>query len=277
MSNCEQKILVLASKEALETAVLEPDKLIKDIINQKKDSINTGRTSSAVLNPEYLWKIKNKYYETEVQFDIISMENFIAASDIEPFEAVLFIFHSGINSSDLLDADQWLFKTNKLKPSIRLAVCEKCGSEEDNTGFLTRKEITSWCLDHDFELVEICPDEEDYTEYEDFGVVRLRSALEAHIWPNIDIDNTHTGTSHGINGNAPQKNNKPLQSKEPTLDDSLEHELLDDCDDFDALFQKLKDFKLNSDALKSTSSRIDYAEKVVTAFLNAMGSEDDDI
>jgi hypothetical protein len=54
--------------------------------------------------------------------------------------------------------------------------------------------VVKWCLDNEFELVELEPLDLDETgggdEYEDdirdvYGVERIAQALHAHVWPNL--------------------------------------------------------------------------------------------
>lgn len=271
-----QNILLLTTQEASEKKFLTPKELIKGIVKEDetdyKDSPNN--TSSQFVQ---VWKIVNKYYETEVTFNCMDSETFASSSTNKNYEAVIFVFNSSIDSADINNSKQLISMLDKCNPSIRLAVCEKCGSVDDGASsqFLSRKDLIEWGLDHDFELVEICPDEEDYTEYEDYGVTRLRGALEAHVWPNINATSSPTPDSSNKSGASSTNGITSPIDKGDIMNESSPDQLLKDCEDFDELFQKLNDFKLNCDANKSSSSRIDYAERVVAAFLNALGDEGD--
>jgi len=279
----KQNILVVTTEKAGGNKALSPSKLIEGIVNSTDDAKDKPSDNSAAQSDQKQWKIVNKYYTTTVNFQCTTLDEFISsdADEEEGFEAVIFVFDSSVDSPDLKRTKEWMGKLDgRYNPSIRLAACEKCSSsDDDSTQFLSRKEVVDWGLDHDFEIVEICPDEDDYTEYEDFGVKRLRSALEAHVWPDIS---TTTSLPQAVDllkptGTPAEKpNGTAAKTQQGDSDEPSPEQLLKDCDDFDALFQKLNEFKVNCNKEKNTSSRIDYAEKVVAAFLNALGDEDDD-
>ena len=53
-----------------------------------------------------------------------------------------------------------------------------------------RQVIEKWCLDNEFELVELCPqlvvdEENDIPDID--GMTRLCQAIEAHYWPNSTL------------------------------------------------------------------------------------------
>ena len=64
-------------------------------------------------------------------------------------------------------------------------------SDTPEAGEVTRTEILDWCLTNQFELVQ-CDDEEEYEEGDEFdereGKVRIVSALKAHTWSNLRLE-----------------------------------------------------------------------------------------
>ena len=64
-------------------------------------------------------------------------------------------------------------------------------SDNPEAGEVTRTEILDWCLTNQFELVQ-CDDDEEDEEGDDFdereGKVRIVSALKAHTWSNLRLE-----------------------------------------------------------------------------------------
>jgi len=61
-----------------------------------------------------------------------------------------------------------------------------------------------WCIDNEYELVELCPqrhdsDLEDEPFEEEDGLVRITQAIQAFSWPN----STFKGMSHLLNSFTP--------------------------------------------------------------------------
>ena len=64
-------------------------------------------------------------------------------------------------------------------------------SDNPEAGEVTRTEILDWCLTNQFELVQ-CDDDEEDEEGDEFdereGKVRIVSALKAHTWSNLRLE-----------------------------------------------------------------------------------------
>ena len=77
----------------------------------------------------------------------------------------------------------------EFSPAVCLYVVPTA-SDVSEAGEVTRTEILDWCLTNQFELVQ-CDDEED-EEGDEFdereGKVRIVSALKAHTWSNLRLE-----------------------------------------------------------------------------------------
>uniref|UniRef100_H2Z8X1 Alpha-and gamma-adaptin-binding protein p34 n=1 Tax=Ciona savignyi TaxID=51511 RepID=H2Z8X1_CIOSA len=256
-----------------------PTKLIEDL--QKHEDISEHPGSE-----NYNWKLLNKYYTANVDVHIVETKNLISEEFSEKLEAVLLMFDSRKASDSISVLDSWLPFIQAWESDIKLAVCERCCSVDDKDGaFLNREKAQLWCIDNGFELIELDPVLEDYDDYEDYGITRIRKAIEAHTWPHMELKENDNEKKKVVEDEKRDQNEKKVKEAEANLGDlsmeqhidaMLEGVTDDDDQDFEALFQKMHLFKQSAMAMPE-ASRKDYAEKVVTAFWNAIGGDTDEI
>jgi len=140
--------------------------------------------------------------------------------------------------------------------------------------------LIKWCLDNEFELVELCPRDvshEDDDEVEDpfqedgDGFARISQAIQAYNWPNSSLKD------------SPQYNPSPkfkdLLDKEVFAsigDTNQVKETDNELEDFEHLFEKFNQMKLKSSQMNETDRR-HYAEEVTLAFWRAIGGDEQEI
>ena len=73
-----------------------------------------------------------------------------------------------------------------LSPAVCLYLVPSA-SEDPGPGEVSRTEILDWCLTNQFELVQ-CDDEEEEEFEEREGEARIISALKAHTWSNLRLE-----------------------------------------------------------------------------------------
>ncbi|KAI0238678.1 hypothetical protein LSAT2_010562 [Lamellibrachia satsuma] len=96
------------------------------------------------------------------------------------------VIHFDTQQTEALDGVKaWLPYLEELQPAIRLLTCNQCSA----TDTVSKDSCLHWCLDNDFELVELDPETESTDTEDDFpetvGIERIIEALEAHMWPNM--------------------------------------------------------------------------------------------
>jgi hypothetical protein len=100
---------------------------------------------------------------------------------------------------------------------VRLLVCQNC--QDDH--FPNRTEVISWCIENQFELVELDDDDDvdddDEEESEigkpfgsgEFGVPRIVAALQAHMWSNMELIPNQVQAAGGLNNTGSSFQLKP--------------------------------------------------------------------
>jgi len=119
-------------------------------------------------------------------------------------------------------------------------VCLLVGVTKSTGGISCRQQALQWCVKCGFELIEWDREPQpnqngggEDSEEDDFpesvGVQRISEALQAHVWPDLEMKSTVTGersavktVSHEVNTDARQEENQPpaagrktAPSKEP--------------------------------------------------------------
>ena len=88
-------------------------------------------------------------------------------------------------------ADKVWEKIKENCPAVCLYVVPTASDDTKGGAEASRTEILDWCLTNQFELVQ-CDDGDDDEEEDDFdereGKVRIVSALKAHTWSNLQLE-----------------------------------------------------------------------------------------
>ncbi|XP_061172668.1 alpha- and gamma-adaptin-binding protein p34-like [Saccostrea echinata] len=166
----------------------DPDLLIKDILDVEILPTSNKEIEDIV---SYNWKIDTKYYTADIKLCTTRKRTVGTAEFAESVQAAVIYFNaSQPESFDLAKA--WLPYLEEISPAIQLLVCRNIPQSQATH----RHNIQKWCLDNDFELVELEPEvkqDEDDDFQETTGIKRIIQALHAHMWPDMVLkENQHT-------------------------------------------------------------------------------------
>ncbi|CAG0881534.1 unnamed protein product [Darwinula stevensoni] len=179
-------------------------------------------------------------------------------------------------SKGLEEAEQWLAFTKQFEPDVQIL----------NTALIFFWSIAQeWCIRNGFELVELDPaPSADNDEVEDAeeglfqgscGIPRIFQALNAHIWPNLQMkmggEQKKAESTEGKEEAEAMASIQAHREKEGKFSVSAERSE----GSFENLFMNLREMKERCQELPSEERKA-YAEKVVLAFWNAMGLPPDD-
>merc|ERR1719427_727644 len=155
---------------------------------------------------------------------------------------------------NLEDIELLTKKINCWSPSVKLMVCESL-NDDDNSKFLHRQPVIKLCLKQEFELIEMKPEFEEFEE-DNYGVCRIKNALEAHTWPQMILKTSNFGKNSSI--------------------DSVNKDWEADLDSFDDLMSKMYLFKEQLH-LKSREEKLRFAEDAVTSICEKLLDEEDEL
>uniref|UniRef100_A0A914VCY0 Alpha-and gamma-adaptin-binding protein p34 n=1 Tax=Plectus sambesii TaxID=2011161 RepID=A0A914VCY0_9BILA len=124
--------------------------------------------------------LDTKYYSSDVHLCVLTERTVVSASFAESIEAVVLHFDGA--SSDAYV--QWLPYIKEWDPEVKVLVCDRLASS-------LADEVNSWCLDNEFELVELDPTAETKAELDEYnevyGVARAMQMLKSHMWSNAEM------------------------------------------------------------------------------------------
>ncbi|XP_071518512.1 alpha- and gamma-adaptin-binding protein p34-like [Panulirus ornatus] len=260
------------------------------------------------------WEMENKYYTASVQLASVSYPECCMSWILTHGEALLVYCDSSKN--DVLESLNSLTeKVGEFEAEVQLLVCDSCASEDSNVG-LSRLKAQQWCISNGWELIELNPavaeteeseDDDDFPE--SWGFKRIRQALHAHTWSNLNMKDSRGSRLNAVLQSVATVEDSSISSVHETdevlytrlaemavSDDKSEHNsdeqncelgesvdpsLLEDClhrydDDFENLFSNFEHLKRTAASLPPEQRR-DYAEKVAVAFWRAMGGDQDEV
>lgn len=133
----------------------------------------------------YDWHINTKYYTADIHLCYTTVRTIGNKEFAELVQAVIIYFDPKTESS-FEKVKSWLPYLNELSPPILILVCDTCSEEN----VVKRSLVQKWCIQNDFELVELSPQkQDDGADDDDFhettGIKRIIQALHAHTWSNL--------------------------------------------------------------------------------------------
>ncbi|ESO87611.1 hypothetical protein LOTGIDRAFT_220073 [Lottia gigantea] len=255
----------------------------------------------------YSWDVNTKYYTATIHLCTTEKRTIGDQNFAESVQAFIVHFDND-QEKGLKNVESWLPFIDQLEVDIKLLVCNTA----TDTKTIKRLTIQNWCLDNNFELVELQPEETSDSEdefAETTGIKRIIQALHSHTWSNLQMkenpdvrspyikelmreeseskalstsneeDTEIDKASDTTNTNTASGDNVQPYSMITDNDRSILTALGDDTQDeenFEQLFEKLKVMKDKAESLPQ-SERKAYAEKVAISFWKAIGGDDDDI
>ncbi|CAH8680401.1 unnamed protein product [Schistosoma rodhaini] len=241
---------------------------------------------STVCDSKFGLKIDCKYYSADII--IRSLDKLCALNKSPDFINVhgVIICFSGDKVSSWNDALKLMSLAISHDVSIRVLVCHTVSpsilfpSESDAFSVMTRI-----ILDHEFELVEISPNEDTIEEGEEFGVKRIISILETHIWPNMkpkgqnNLNRLKSIESKSLNNenHLDLINNLSNNINKVNLNDNKHFDsLFNDENEFEEFFKHLPRIRDEIASLNSTD-RHNMAEKITCKIWKAIGGSEEEI
>jgi len=231
----------------------EGENVVKGILDV--ESVPSPRfTQDGVTS--WLWEINNKYYDAKIQLTCVEY----ASTQIEWIHdncEALIVYCDSSQEAALENLDSLLTSLGDFEAEVQLLVFDAFPTKDDGPG-ISRLKAQQWCISNRWELIELNKAEEeseDFCQDDDFpeswGFQRIRQALHAHTWSNLEMKEGSM--------------NIPV----PTLESYLEGSE----GDFEKLFSNFEHMKRTAASLP-TEHRKDYAEKVAISFWKAIGGSE---
>ncbi|GFY46546.1 alpha- and gamma-adaptin-binding protein p34 [Trichonephila inaurata madagascariensis] len=302
VADCEGTLVISCGE-------VTPESIICKIL--QVESLPEAVTSKSNLKG-YSWSFTTKYYSSKINLFAVEEKVELDPTFSESIKAVIFYFDSKKLSS-FEDVLSWMDTLKNIDTEVQLLVCNNCLDECDNPA-LERKSILKWCVENQYELVELNPspeneDEDDENFKSAKGYDRVIEALQSYTWANLVMkdekfvdESPKKESAEGIRESedaaketksSVSENNKDSSSSEEKgcktmnvdgeelgLEEHLLNNVLNGEDpggeSFEALFSKFASMKEKAAGLNNEEKK-KYAEKVAIAFWRAMGGDEDEI
>jgi len=214
------------------------------------------------------------------------------------------VIYFDISSGDSWsDVKCWKTFIDEYEPEIKMLVCN---SLRDSCSLEIRHDVQNWVISNGFELIELDTSAEDPHEddleddfYESNSYLRIRQALQAHPWPNLDLKDTPeykpSSRFQDLLDREEALSNERLGHVSETTErvDSLLNEssrIFQDLQlndgaasggdsegpSFENLFEKFQEMKEKASSLTGDERKV-FAEKTAIAFWKAIGGDEEEI
>lgn len=301
-ADCEGTIIISCGE-------VTPESIIYKIL--ETESLPEAVVSKSNLKG-YSWSFTTKYYSSKINLYAIEEKADLDPAFSESIKAVIFYFDSQKLSS-YEDVLSWMDFLKNIDAEVQLLVCNNCLDECTNPA-LERKNILKWCVENQYELVELNPspenEEEDDENFKSAkGYDRIIEALQSYTWANLimkdeksvdeslkqestegvkEIENASKEAKSSISENTDDSSSSEgdghktvnVDGEELNLEEQLLNNVLNGEDpggeSFEALFSKFASMKEKAASLNNEEKK-KYAEKVAVAFWRAMGGDEDEI
>ncbi|KAG1682911.1 Alpha- and gamma-adaptin-binding protein p34 [Nymphon striatum] len=259
----------------------------------------------------YKWHTVTKYYTADINIcRTISPDLVCDPQFIESIQAIICMYDD-LPILNELESLQPVLKS--CEADVQLFVCKTNESECVETGS-EHQHIGQWCIKNQFEFINLLEEEDEFTTV--VGYKRVIQALQAHIWPNLDLEEHLSSNflSNGTSNNSEENKSKVSNEHDDNLNPGkqtatlnlcairlglyftsllcvlyLEEELLqrlslnaagdesaDDLGSFDSLFKNFKEMREIALNLPFEERKV-FAEKTVAKFWNTIGGDEDEI
>jgi len=217
------------------------------------------------------YPIETKYYSAAARICHVTEKNLGPRSFAESIEGL--IAHVDPQQDPKSSLNQWKSFINQWDPSLKLLVCEKFHGEEQKYPML------DWCIENEFELIELDPDEEAKAEFaefnEKFGVDRIAQALRSHEWSSAELkdDEPHEEHLRRLKEMLFEEEDLKMQKRfEEQSSSSAENS----ASTFEAKLELSKPKKSKEEAKAESAAKIDslFADSDMEFFNAVAGGED---
>ncbi|BHF68161.1 hypothetical protein SprV_0301119100 [Sparganum proliferum] len=212
-----------------------------------------------------------KYYTADIGLRVlISPER--EQDTISTAEAIIVCFEF-TQPASWEAACHWQTKASDYGTPIRLLVCSEMPADDE-----TRSTVYRHALQNHFEVIELDPSAVDDDADEEFGLPRLRAALEAHQWPGLRLKAQNAGNSREVKS---QHHKEPISDilhspERPASEKQKAGRKQESQEDFDSLFSQLLEIKSKA-ANMDVNERRKLAEKVTLKFWKALDGDDEEV
>lgn len=254
------------------------------------------------------WKIKNKYYTADIQISSVECLESHKERVLTTCEALI-VYCDSHEATAIENLNSLMESLGGFEPEVQMLVCDTCSTDDDSPG-LSRLKAQQWCISNRWELIELNKIEEEDSGHEDdfpesWGFQRIRQALHAHTWSNLEMKDTSNANSLNammqsvvaMDERKAEKNenssevmysrledltlNSDVSSSNHTSEDGLNSSTLEEYfdtgdGDFEKLFSSFEQMKRTAASLPLEHRR-DYAEKVAISFWKAIGGPEDEL
>lgn len=228
--------------------------------------------------------IKTKYYQTNVYFHLFSLNEKVSKDLLGNTQSCVYI----LDSYDTFKVVKNYH--NEISCNFETSLCVLLKELKQ------REEISEWCLDKGFELIEL------YQE----SIERIFEAIECTMWPDMSLtkdEKKEKQIQEKIKEKIEEKKDvikeintvKEMKQELKEVDSEKETKILDDYfknlkqgkdfeeedigdkveQDFEQLFTSILELKKNTNNL-SNEERRDRAAKIALALLGSMGGDDEE-
>ncbi|CAH8591252.1 unnamed protein product [Dicrocoelium dendriticum] len=180
---------------------------------------------------------------------------------------------------------------SELDLPLRLLVCRSLFPVLSNNVHQDSVEFRRQAVESEFELIELEPEEDSLEEGEEFGVRRLKSAIESHTWSNMkllesascplraaystDVSRTATDCVPKTQDTQPVLKS-PFYSGGKLTDEDTDLQLDETVESFERMFTRLQHARDKLPHL-SRPDRQRLAEQVVMEFWHTIGGSSDEL
>ncbi|KAL7059900.1 hypothetical protein AAHC03_013063 [Spirometra sp. Aus1] len=221
-----------------------------------------------------------KYYTADIGVRVlISPEK--EQDTISTAEAIIVCFEF-THPASWEAACHWQTKASDYGTPIRLLVCSELPADDE-----ARSTVYRHALKNHFEVIELDPSAVDDDADEEFGLPRLRTALEAHQWPGLKLKAQKAGNLREVN---PQQHKEPISatlsaetsedilhsSERPASEKQKPGRKQESQEDFESLFSQLLEIKSKA-ANMDVNERRKLAEKVTLKFWRALDGDEEEV
>ncbi|VDP49225.1 unnamed protein product [Soboliphyme baturini] len=212
------------------------------------------------------WHIKTKYYEADVTVLIVDAKT-AQETDISSIEALVVLF----DDFKFLERANFWPRMFSLNPEIKVLTCVRVWDCE-------REDVSRWCLEHGFDLVETDPSPEYVAEAEEFnekiGKGRIIEILQNVFCEQADSKKFSNDTASVLSNDS--HSSCPV-NPDVTTDGHSEGDGARDEDTSSALdyiLQNFQEIQQHAESLPWEERRL-FAERTVLKLWEEIGTDDD--